>query len=181
MMRDIYLRKLVNLVFDVIHDRDIKLPEVKKILAEFSSYLQTVLDNIYAHTNDKDAKANLPVIVCLCGSTRFYVDFDEANFRETLEGKIVLSIGCNTKSDNNLFKDMTPTELEQVKVKLDELHKRKIELADEILVINVNGYVGQSTSLEILYAMKLHKRIRWLEPEYQLDKKAILKGVKHNA
>lgn len=104
-----------------------------------------------------------PCVVCLCGSTRFGSAFQEANLRETLAGKIVLSIGCNLRSDAELFADQTPDNLEAIKKRLDELHKRKIDLADEILVLNVDGYVGATTRSEIEYARDHDKRIRWLE------------------
>jgi hypothetical protein len=98
-----------------------------------------------------------PPIVCLCGSTRFYEAFRQANLRETLAGNIVLSIGCDFKSDDALgLTDMD-------KERLDELHKRKIDLADEILVLNVGGYIGSSTKSEIEYAIKNKKRVRYLE------------------
>lgn len=100
---------------------------------------------------------NLPEIVCLCGSTRFYKTFDEQNFRLTLDGKIVLSIGCNTKSDEGL--KLT----EDDKVRLDELHKRKIDLCDSVLVLNVDGYIGDSTKSEIAYAEKNGKPVSYLE------------------
>jgi 8-oxo-dGTP diphosphatase len=103
-----------------------------------------------------------PPIVCLCGSTRFSETFHEANLRETLAGKIVLSIGCDTKSDADLqlAGQLTPDD----KARLDELHLRKIDLADEILVLNVGGYLGDSTRREIAYASAQQKRIRWWEP-----------------
>ena len=104
------------------------------------------------------AAATRPCIVCLCGSTRFLSAFQEANLRETLAGKIVLSIGCDTKSDQDLA--LGPID----KTALDLLHLFKIDLADEILVLNVGGYVGQSTRREIDYARMQGKRIRWLEP-----------------
>ena len=97
-----------------------------------------------------------PVIVCLCGSTRFSQAFHDANLRETLSGKIVLSIGCNTKSDHDLA--LGPIN----KAALDLLHLFKIDLADEVLVLNVGGYVGESTQREIDYARMLGKPIRWL-------------------
>lgn len=96
-------------------------------------------------------------IVCLCGSTRFMQAFQEANLRETLAGNIVLTIGCNTKSDTDLALN------EQTKVELDALHKDKIDLADEVLILNVGGYVGKSTASEILHACKQQKTIRWLQ------------------
>jgi DNA-directed RNA polymerase subunit RPC12/RpoP len=104
-----------------------------------------------------------PTIVCLCGSTRFSEAYQKANFDETLAGKIVLTIGCDTKRDDNLFGDLSPQEFALLKKRLDQLHKRKIDLADEILVLNVGGYVGESTRGEIEYAKAHGKTIRWLE------------------
>ena len=98
-----------------------------------------------------------PRIVCLCGSGRFREAFEQAEFDETLSGRIVLTIGCNTKDIAR-----TPN-LEQHKPMLDELHLRKIDLADEILVLNVGGYIGESTRREVTYAKAHGKHIRWLE------------------
>lgn len=95
----------------------------------------------------------IPEIVVLCGSTRFYEAFEKANFDLTLAGKIVLTIGCNTKSDEGL--GIT----EEQKVMLDELHKRKIDLADRVLVLDIRGYIGASTRSEIKYAESLGKKI----------------------
>jgi hypothetical protein len=106
----------------------------------------------------RKASAGKPTIVCLCGSTRFLQAFQDANLRETLAGKIVLSIGCNTKSDQDLA--LGPVD----KTALDLLHLFKIDLADEVLVLNVGGYVGESIQREIDYARMLGKQIRWLEP-----------------
>ncbi|MDQ6660195.1 MAG: hypothetical protein M3Z24_04430 [Chloroflexota bacterium] len=106
-----------------------------------------------------------PVIVCLCGSTRFSEAFHEANVRETLAGKIVLSIGWNVKSDMDLLiaGELTEAEKERLKKRLDTLHLRKIDLADEVMILNVGGYVGESTQREIAYAQEHGKRLRWLE------------------
>ena len=104
-----------------------------------------------------------PDVVCLCGSTRFGEAYREANLRETLAGKIVLTIGCDMRSDADLFADMPAEEVARVKARLDNLHLRKIELADEILVLNVGGYVGESTAREIAFAELLGMPIRWLE------------------
>lgn len=106
-----------------------------------------------------------PTIVCLCGSTRFSEAFHEANLRETLAGRIVLSIGCDFKSDTDLL--LAGELTEQDKTRLDELHLRKIDLADEVLILNVGGYVGQSTRREIDYALMNGKHIRWLESGFQ--------------
>ena len=107
-----------------------------------------------------------PRVVCLCGSTRFYAQFQRANFEETMNGRIVLSVGFYAGSPEAMVREhgegvgITPEQ----KRMLDELHKRKIDLADEILVLNVNGYVGPSTRSEIDYAIAHGKPVRWLEP-----------------
>jgi hypothetical protein len=106
-----------------------------------------------------------PTIVCLCGSTRFYEAFQQANFLETMAGKIVLSVGFYPHAIEQMHAEGTGiTEAE--KVALDELHKRKIDLADEVLILNVDGYVGASTKSEIAYALAHGKTVRYLiEPE----------------
>lgn len=105
-----------------------------------------------------------PVIVCLCGSTRFYQAFQKANLTETLDGKIVLTIGCDTKSDGDLFGGWDKREVEALKKRLDELHLRKIDLADEVLILNLGDYIGESTRRELEYARAHGKVIRFLEP-----------------
>jgi len=97
-----------------------------------------------------------PVIVCLCGSIRFVEMFRYVNQRETLAGKIVLAPGY-------FQGDVVLEVLPGVKRQLDELHFHKIALADEILVVNVGGYVGEPTRREIAYARQQGKRVRWLE------------------
>lgn len=99
-----------------------------------------------------------PTIVTLCGSSRFSDAFREANLRETLAGKIVLSIGCDTKSDDAL--QLQPGDKER----LDQLHLRKIDLSDEVLILNIDGYIGDSTRRELAYARETGKLVRWLEP-----------------
>ena len=104
-----------------------------------------------------------PIIVCLCGSGRFKEAFEQAEFDETLAGRIVLTIGCNTK-------DVARSgELAKYKPLLDELHLRKIDLSDEVLILNVDGYIGESTTRELRYALQTHKRVRFLENGVQND------------
>ena len=105
-----------------------------------------------------------PKIVCLCGSTRFKDQFTEWQLRETLDGKIVLTIGCNMKSDTEIFGRLSPAELRLTKARLDILHFHKIALSDEILVLNVGGYIGESTEREIVYAESIGVDVRYLEP-----------------
>lgn len=106
-----------------------------------------------------------PTIVCLCGSTRFGSAFQRANFRETMAGKIVLSIGTDMRSDACLFAAMSNARRKGVKAFLDELHLRKIDLADEVLILDVGGYIGESTRSELEYARAHGKRVRFLSDE----------------
>lgn len=103
----------------------------------------------------------VPRVVCLCGSTRFIDTFRTAEFQETLSGRIVLTIGCDSKSDDDLFRGPDAAE---IKARLDVLHLRKIDLADEVLILNVGGYIGESTRRELDYARRTGKRVRSLEP-----------------
>lgn len=112
---------------------------------------------IIAAVNFRRAPDFRPEIVCLCGSTRFYDAFRSANLAETLAGKIVLSIGCDFKSDQGLGLS------DADKIRLDALHLRKIDLADEVLILNVGGYIGESTARELAHARSLGKRVRFLE------------------
>ena len=99
-----------------------------------------------------------PPIVCLCGSTKHaLMDFQRVNYTETLAGKVVLSIGCDTKSDEGLGISA------EEKEKLDHLHLQKIDLADEVLVLNKWGYVGESTRREIWYAVEQNKTVLFHE------------------
>lgn len=103
-----------------------------------------------------------PVIVCLCGSTRFKDAFDEAIYTETMAGRIVLSVGFYMHATGNRHGQDVGATPEQ-KIALDELHKRKIDLCDEVYVLNVGGYIGESTRSEIEYAQSNNKPVRYLE------------------
>jgi hypothetical protein len=105
-----------------------------------------------------------PKIVCLCGSTRFYTEFQEANYRETMQGNIVLTVGFYPHSQNQAHGQEVGCTPEQ-KQALDKLHFRKIEMADEVLVLDVGGYIGESTKNEINHASTLGKKIRFLSDE----------------
>lgn len=103
-------------------------------------------------------------IVTLCGSTRFKNEFMEVQKRLTLEGNIVISVGLFGHSgDSEVWENMDEGTLTKTKEMLDDMHKRKIDMADEIFVINVGGYIGESTRSEIEYAIEHGKRVRYLE------------------
>lgn len=95
-------------------------------------------------------------VITLCGSTRFKEQFLEAQKRLTLAGNIVISVGLFGQSgDDEVWTEGT-------KEMLDDMHKRKIDIADAIYVINVDGYIGSSTRSEIEYAKSQGKVIRYL-------------------
>lgn len=100
-----------------------------------------------------------PQIVCLCGSTRFMDHFHEAGWVCTMRGEIVLSVGVSKHlPPDHGGEAMGP----EVAAKLDELHLRKIDLADYVLVLDVDGYVGEGTSREIDYAARTGKPVLFL-------------------
>lgn len=103
-------------------------------------------------------------VITLCGSTRFKKEFMEVQKRLTLEGNIVISVGLFGHSgDEEVWDGMDEGTLSKTKKMLDDMHKRKIDMADEIFVINVGGYIGDSTRSEIDYAIEHGKKVRYLE------------------
>lgn len=103
-------------------------------------------------------------VVTLCGSTRFKDQFIKAQKELTLKGYIVISVGLYGHSgDNEVWEGMTEGTLTKTKEMLNDMYKRKIDMADEIFVINVNGYIGESTKSEIKYAQETGKVVNYLE------------------
>jgi hypothetical protein len=98
-------------------------------------------------------KSGFPEIVTLCGSTRFKDIFETVIKKLTLEGKIVISVGLFGHSGDPIT--------EEQKAMLDELHLRKIDIADTVYIINFNNYIGESTRKEIEYAEKHGKKIQY--------------------
>ncbi len=96
-------------------------------------------------------------VITLCGSTKFKEQYLEAQKRLTLEGNIVISVGLFGHSgDDEVWTEGT-------KAMLDDMHLRKIDMADEIFVINIGGYIGESTRREIAYAKNTGKSVKYLE------------------
>ena len=96
-------------------------------------------------------------VITLCDSTRFKEAFLETQKRLTLEGNIVISVGLFGHSgDKEVW---TPGTKEM----LDDMHRDKIDMADEIFVINVGGYIGSSTRAEIEYTLATGKKVNYLE------------------
>ena len=85
-------------------------------------------------------------VITLCGRTRFKDAFMEAQKRLTLERNIVINIDLFGHSgDNEVWEGMSEDTLTKTKEMLDDMYKRKIDVADEIFVINVGEYIGSST------------------------------------
>jgi hypothetical protein len=121
-----------------------------------------------------------PMVVCLCGSTKFIKQYQEIMFKLTLEGKVVLTVGDYPRTATQYMKVdgcmgdqeaqvtyLTGTKHEytpEQKRDLDVLHKWKIMLADEVYIINVGGYLGESTRDEIRFAKLWKKPITYMEP-----------------
>lgn len=124
----------------------------------FDTRLKTIKENvIFVLKSDCNMVGRFKVIT-LCGSTRFKDAFLETQKRLTLDGNIVISVGLFGHSgDDEVWKEGT-------KEMLDNMHKRKIDMSDGIFVINVGGYVGESTRSEIDYAIKNGKTVEYLEP-----------------
>jgi len=102
---------------------------------------------------------NCPKIVCLCGSTRFMDMFHEAGWRLSLEGYIVLTVGVCKHAEDHGGEALGA----DVAARLDELHLHKIDLADWVVILNVDGYIGESTRRELEYAQSLGKHVTFLE------------------
>jgi hypothetical protein len=109
---------------------------------------------------DAKRRLNLPGIVVICGSARFATEMNEAELRETKAGRIVVKPAFDTQSPHGL--GCEPGEEQALKVRLDDLHRAKIRLADEVLV--VGDHIGDSTRAEIAYARSLGKPVRFTHP-----------------
>ena len=106
-----------------------------------------------------------PLIVCLCGSTKFREEYRRENARLTMNGCIVLSVGCFQGDP----------EWGTNKVNLDKLHLAKIAMSDSVFVINKDGYIGESTKNEIAYARTLKIPITYMEPIQELSREEFVK------
>ena len=112
-----------------------------------------------------------PKVICLCGSTRFTAEMLVIQWEFTKAGHIVLSwcalpdsyFGGDGRGDALNTEKSHIGDQEGVKEIVDEVHKRKIDLADEVYVINIGGYIGESTRSEINHAIKTGKAVRYLE------------------
>lgn len=95
-------------------------------------------------------------VVTLCGSTKFKNEFIDTLKRLTLEGYVVLLPGVYAHNGDKMT--------DKDKLMLDDMHKRKIDMSDEIYVINKNDYIGDSTKSEIAYAKAQGKPVKYMYP-----------------
>ena len=103
-------------------------------------------------------------VITLCGSTKFKDEFLRVQKELTLQGNVVISVGLFGHSgDNEVWENMDEGTITETKRMLDDMHRQKIDMADEIFVINVGGYIGDSTRKEIEYAKREGKIIKYLE------------------
>lgn len=94
-------------------------------------------------------------IITLCGSIRFKTEFMRVQEELTLDGNIVFT--------PNFFNNLKDEMNIETKKMLDEMHRQKIDMSNEIYVINFGGYIGESTKSEIEYAKANGKKISYLE------------------
>ncbi len=98
-----------------------------------------------------------PTVVCLCGSTKFKKEFEIVARNETMKGRIVLTLAVFSQTDGDPLTDEQFTMLRH-------LHRHKIKMSDEIFVVNVDGYIGESTREDIEFASSSNMRIEYLVP-----------------
>lgn len=165
------ISKLVDLI-DIWGDCDVKvkptisygiLPseeiddisyDIKEERGETILYLDSYMEEMIKYAISAHDSTFRGGIVCLCGSTKFKKEFEDTVLEESLKGKVVLSVCCFTHADNLEFE-------EDELYLFHDLHRRKIDMADEIVVINPDGYIGETTKKEIELAESLGKKITY--------------------
>ena len=124
-----------------------------------------------SHSSQQSEREKVPII-CLCGSTRFTREMLIKQWELTKQGYIVVS-WCALPDDYTSYRGNEKShigDIENVKAFVDEIHKRKIDISDEVLVIDIGGYIGESTRSEINYAINMGKPVRYLSEELRTIK-----------
>jgi hypothetical protein len=130
------------------------------------------------HDIVRDFGGERPKIVCLCGSTRFKDEFNRVNAELTMQGYLVISLGVFGHVDMPDREDLWITNGSETKIMLDALHKRKIDLADEVLVVSDEaGYFGESTWGEIQYAWQHGKPVEFVQIAAKARALVLAEGV----
>ena len=145
---------------NIVNELDIPIEKDKYFIKK----AEVELDKILKDNSKRKSMVEKYKVITLCGSTKFKEQFMEVQKKLTLEGNIVLSLGLFEHSgDNEVWKNMDEETITKTKKMLNDMHKKRIEMADEIYVINVGGYIGTSTKSEIEYAKKHGKKVNYLE------------------
>lgn len=155
------IRKTTTILTGSCQSDDIPLDDKsKEIVLSISHQLAAALaESGLLFNSETGIRRSGYKVITLCGSTKFKEDFERINKELTLAGNIVISVGCFGHS-GDVFTD-------EQKAMLDDMHKRKIDLADEIFVINKGGYIGNSTRGEIEYATSQNKKVVFMEATEQ--------------
>lgn len=148
-----FLKGLSNKLSQCTHNKRLKSEQKQLALFRTSTIIANYFCALTAAFKESELK---PVVVTLCGSTKFKDEFIKANADETMAGKIVLSVGGFDHAEGVTLTDSQ-------REMLGKLHEHKIDMSDEILVINVDGYIGKSTRHEIEYARQRGIKVRFLE------------------
>jgi hypothetical protein len=123
------------------------------------------------------SRPDFPKVVCVCGSSRFKVSIETARRNLTELGIIVLGPELFGNEGNDPAKEHLPRISEERKRALDNLHLRKVELADCLLVVNPNGYVGESTKNEMIHGVGLGKEL-WFSHHPSAETLSLLASLK---
>lgn len=115
------------------------------------------------HDVVKDYRGPAPEIVALCGSRRFRDAFRAEIIKQTLAGRIVLAPGVDPTRDLGLLRIQGVTDMDALHDQMVQLHRRQIDLCDLVRVINVGGYIGETTATDIEYAYGIGRRVEYVE------------------
>jgi hypothetical protein len=155
---------------DTDHSKGMKLSDARKqaqhelMMAGQSLAYATAANQLEAALSPRGEGQTRPKIICLCGSTRFTVEMAAKSWELAKKG--IIALGWNILLDGAAFPNGAEShgaEAEGIKEQIDELHKRKIDLADEVFVLNIGGYIGESTRSEINYALAHNKPVLYAE------------------
>ena len=161
------LMEVINAEIKVRNINYEDIEEVRKIKAEKKGkfenkiYLNYVEQDYIDKKEEEESKKEWRklkkyIIITLCGSINFKDEFLKVQEKLVLEGNIVFT--------PNFFDNIKKEEISlETKEMLDKMHKQKIDMSDEIYVINQGGYIGESTKLEIEYAKSKGKKVTYLE------------------
>jgi hypothetical protein len=162
MTQQIEMKNLFPILGGMVREQLPPNPSVDFQLAALGRILHS--ENSMAELWRRVRETPPPKIVCLCGSTRFWKEYQDAQRAETLAGRIVLTVGFFVHAPEGGAEGWMDNVTDEQKAALDRLHLRKIDLADEVLFLNRSQYLGESSKAELAYAQQHGKKIRWLEP-----------------